>query len=157
MATGSVRNTISSPYGITGNFFQQSNKPKSVAELTREIAWPKLTGVSALSGVMSGLQPLRSLDNTANDVLQDEIRERHDAYAELEKENDDLIEENERLVRKNKRLEREKKRYKKTISRSRSVIESMLNRPLQADDHNYPYLTTSIDQILFSVRKSLET
>ena len=94
--------------------------------------------------------------NIPTNILQDEIKNKHDVCARLEKENNDLVKDKERSARKIERLEQEKKHYKETISNTQSAIESMLNRRLQADDHNHPYLTDSIDQLLLSVRQSLK-
>ena len=90
----------------------------------------------------------KNVDITTTDILQDEIKDRHDAYAKLEKAHDDLVIENQRLVRENKR-------YKKKLSKARSSIDSQLKRPLQADDFKYPYSVDATDQNLLAIRKCL--
>ena len=84
----------------------------------------------------------------SNNFLQDEIKNRHDAQAELEKERDNLATENQKLVRKSKR-------YKNKLSKARSRIDSQLKRPLQANDFKYPYSVDATDQTLLAIRKLL--
>ena len=85
---------------------------------------------------------------TTNNTLQDEIKDRHDAYAKLEKEYNDLAIDNQRLVRKSKR-------YKNKLSKARSRIDSQLKRPLQANDFKYPYSVDATNQTLLAIRKLL--
>ena len=87
-------------------------------------------------------------NSLTNNILQDEIKDRHDAYAKLEKEYNDLAIDNQRLVRKSKR-------YKNKLSKARSRIDSQLKRPLQANDFKYPYSVDATDQTLLAIRKLL--
>ena len=140
-----------------------------------EIGWPYKSGYSFLQDMLNNVQDndreaestptihqsrsdiipivdqwphIQDGNSLTNNILQDEIKDRHDAQAKLEKERDNLATEKQRLVRKNKR-------YKNKLSKARSHIDSQLKRPLQANDFKYPYSVDATDQTLLAIRKLL--